>query len=145
MTTTIVPTARRALLGSMLVLLSPAMLAACGDDDDDDDAADDGAVEAVEAVEPLPTDADGGSGSAAIDIVSVPDGFGPSTITVDVGTEVVWTNTDGASHTSTADGGAWDSGSLGQDESFSFTPSEAGTFAYFCAIHPSMTGELIVE
>jgi len=143
MTTITAPTVRRLLLVPTLALLVPAVLAGCGDDDDGGDAGD-GGEETADAIEPLPTEASGGAEAAAVDIISVPDGFGPATITVDVGTEVTWTNTDGAPHTSTADGGAWDSGSLGQGESFSFTPNEAGTFAYFCAIHPSMVGELIV-
>lgn len=128
----------RLVLIPAVTLLVPAALSACGDDGD---SADDAAA-------PVSTEAGGdgeASGAAAVDIVSVTDGFDPATITVDVGTEVVWTNIDGASHTTTADDGAWDSGNLGQGESFTFAASEEGVFGYFCAIHPSMVGEIIVE
>lgn len=138
MTKTPTPAARRLLPAAALALLAAGALTSCGSDDDASDD-DDGAV----ATEGDSTPADGGE--AGIDIVSVPDGFGPATLTVAVGTEVVWTNIDASTHTSTAEGGAWDSGSLDQDGSFSFTATESGTFAYFCAIHPSMVGELIVE
>lgn len=142
MSTTKRSSLRRLMVIPAVALLVPAALSACGDNDDNaDDAVDDAAA-------PVSTEAGGGgdaSGAAAVDIVSVSDGFDPATITVDVGTEVVWTNIDGASHTTTADDGAWDSGNLGQGESFTFAASEEGVFGYFCAIHPSMVGEIIVE
>ncbi len=71
--------------------------------------------------------------------------FDPDTLTVAVGTEVTWNNEDGTDHTSTAEDDTWASGTLGDGESFSFTFDEAGTFAYVCEIHPSMTGEVVVE
>jgi len=46
--------------------------------------------------------------------------------------------------TVTADDGAFDSGSLAGGKSFSFTFDEAGTFAYHCNIHQSMTGRVVV-
>ncbi len=62
-------------------------------------------------------------------------------LTADVGTTVKWTNLDKAPHTTTAgiperSTGLWNSGSLSQGGSFSFTFNEAGSFPYFCAIHP---------
>ncbi len=70
--------------------------------------------------------------------------FSPSTITVSVGTTVVWTNQDPIGHTVTSDSGAFDSGTLGQEQSFQFTFNTAGTFAFHCSIHPMMTGKVIV-
>lgn len=63
---------------------------------------------------------------------------------VAVGTTVVVTNTDSAPHTWTAVDGAFDSGSLGQGETFEFTFDTAGEFEYFCNFHPSMTGTITV-
>jgi plastocyanin len=48
------------------------------------------------------------------------------------------------SHTITADNGSWDSGSLGKGQSFSQVFTQAGTFTYHCAVHPSMKGTVVV-
>ena len=72
-------------------------------------------------------------------------GFTPATLTVAMGTRVTWTNTGQVDHTVTANGGAFDSGTLAPGASFSFTFKTAGTFAYHCAIHPFMTGTVIVK
>lgn len=71
--------------------------------------------------------------------------FAHQDLTVQIGTTVVWTNRDGAGHTTTAVQGAWDSGRLGQGQSFSFTFTEAGVFAYRCNIHRAMTAEVTVN
>ena len=67
-------------------------------------------------------------------------------ITVAVGTAVAWTNRDSFPHTTTEDSDAeiWDSLALDLGESFKFTFTEAGTFSYFCAIHPTMTATVTV-
>ena len=61
---------------------------------------------------------------------------------VTVGTKVTWVNLARISHTTTSGppdepDGIWNSGELGDGESFSFTFNEVGTFAYYCAFHPS--------
>ena len=73
--------------------------------------------------------------------------FGPVTLTVPVGTTVTWTNRDDIPHTivSTDDPKAFKSKVLDTDEEFSFTFSKAGTYPYFCSIHPKMTGKVIVQ
>jgi len=73
--------------------------------------------------------------------------FGPVTLTVPVGTTVTWTNRDDIPHTvvSTDDPKTFKSKVLDTDEKFSFTFSKAGTYPYFCAIHPKMTGKVIVQ
>ena len=63
---------------------------------------------------------------------------------VAVGTTVTVTNTDTAPHTWTAADGSFDSSGLAQGDSFEFTFTEAGTFDFFCNIHPSMTGTITV-
>jgi plastocyanin len=71
--------------------------------------------------------------------------FGASEITVAPGTTVTWRNADTVTHTSTDDRGAWDSGSLAPGQQFSTTLAVAGTFTYHCAIHPGMTGFVVVR
>jgi plastocyanin len=73
--------------------------------------------------------------------------FGPATLTVPVGTTVTWTNRDDIPHTvvSTDDPKAFKSKVLDTDEKFSFTFSKAGTYPYFCSIHPKMTGKVVVQ
>lgn len=65
-------------------------------------------------------------------------------ITVVAGTEVTVTNEDGAGHTWTSNDGLWDSGTLRGGDTFSFTFDAPGEYSFFCAIHPSMTGNLTV-
>ncbi|MDB4888380.1 MAG: amidase [Gemmatimonadetes bacterium] len=73
--------------------------------------------------------------------------FDSPTVRVKAGNKVAWVNCEPTPipHTSTSDGGAWDSGSLAQDASFVRTFPSAGTFPYHCAIHPSMKATVIVE
>jgi plastocyanin len=70
--------------------------------------------------------------------------FGPQTLAAKVGESVTWTNEDGATHTVTADDGAFDSGNLAGGRTFSFAFDTAGTFGYHCNIHRSMTGKVTV-
>ena len=71
--------------------------------------------------------------------------FGPGTLTVPVGTTVTWTNRDDIPHTVVSTEGAFKSKVLDTDEKFSFTFSKAGTFPYFCSVHPKMTGKVVVQ
>jgi plastocyanin len=73
--------------------------------------------------------------------------FGPGTLTVPVGTTVTWTNRDDIPHTvvSADDPKVFKSKVLDTDEKFSYTFSKAGTFSYFCSVHPKMTGKVIVQ
>ena len=73
--------------------------------------------------------------------------FGPVALTVPVGTTITWTNRDDIPHTvvSTDDPKTFKSKVLDTDEKFSYTFSKAGTYPYFCSIHPKMTGKVIVQ
>src|SRR4051794_737004 len=72
--------------------------------------------------------------------------FVPTPRTINVGDAVRWTNNDGVPHTTTSTGAeTWDSGSLSQGGTFSHTFPTAGTFDYFCGIHPEMHGTIIVQ
>jgi plastocyanin len=73
--------------------------------------------------------------------------FGPAALTVVAGTTVTWINRDDIPHTvvSTDDPKTFKSKVLDTDEKFSFTFSKAGTYPYFCSIHPKMTGKVVVQ
>ena len=77
--------------------------------------------------------------------VSIVDfAFQPATLTVTAGDTVTWSNTGMASHTTTSDTGAWDSKPIASGGTFSFRFGTPGTFAYHCAIHPTMHGVIVV-
>jgi plastocyanin len=71
--------------------------------------------------------------------------FGPAAVTVPVGTTVTWTNRDDIPHTVVSTDGVFKSKALDTDDKFSFVFSKPGTYAYFCSIHPKMTGQIIVQ
>lgn len=85
--------------------------------------------------------------AARADHVAIDDfAFRPATVTVPAGTTVTWSNEDATSHTVTAgdeDAPEPDTFDLTVDEQgqvVEFTFAEAGTYAYYCALHPFMTG-----
>jgi plastocyanin len=71
--------------------------------------------------------------------------FGPATLTVAVGTTVTWTNRDDIPHTVVSTDKLFKSKVLDTDEKFSFTFAKAGSYPYFCSIHPKMTGSVVVQ
>ncbi len=71
--------------------------------------------------------------------------FGPATLTISVGTTVTWTNRDDIPHTVVSNDKVFKSPVLDTDEKFSYTLTRAGTYPYFCSIHPHMTGKVIVQ
>jgi amicyanin len=72
--------------------------------------------------------------------------FDAPTVTVPVGTTVTWVNEDDIPHTVVADDKqSFRSKVMDTDEKFSFTFATAGTFNYFCSIHPHMTGKVVVK
>jgi plastocyanin len=71
--------------------------------------------------------------------------FGPQTITVPVGATVTWTNADDIPHTAVSTDGVFKSKVMDTDEKFSYTFTKAGTYAYYCTIHPKMTGQVVVQ
>ena len=95
--------------------------------------------------------------------ISAPEGSGvpgceetnecylPADATVAVGATVTWSNDDTAAHTVTSGNvnagptGVFDSGLFMSGTTFEFTFNEAGTFDYFCMVHPWMTGIIHVE
>jgi amicyanin len=71
--------------------------------------------------------------------------YNPQQVTVKAGTTVVWTNHDDIPHTVTSSAGVFRSKALDTDDTFSFTFTTPGTYKYFCALHPHMTGSIVVE
>jgi plastocyanin len=71
--------------------------------------------------------------------------FGPASLTVAVGTTVTWTNRDDIPHTVVSTDKVFKSKVLDTDEKFSFTFAKAGTYPYFCSVHPKMTGSVVVQ
>ena len=58
---------------------------------------------------------------------------------------MVWKNQAGETHTSTADGGAWNTGNIPNGATSSpITVGALGSYGYHCEIHPSMVGTLTI-
>jgi amicyanin len=73
--------------------------------------------------------------------------YSPSSITVNVGDTVTWTNDDTAPHTVTTSSGpqSLSSPDLSKGQSWSFTFTAPGTYSYYCAVHPYMRAQVIVR
>ena len=133
-------TPRRRLAIAALALL-PLVLAACGGSDGEDSAP--------------PAASEPNGDEVVIELVA----FTPETLTVDAGATVTWHQKDPGAHTVTSGtvkqggsgvtqepDGRFESGDIATDDSFEFTFSEAGTYPYFCRLHPAtMRGEIQVR
>lgn len=72
--------------------------------------------------------------------------FAPKTLTVAAGTRVVWTNRDEEPHVVVSAGNQFTpSKALDTNDSYTVTFDHAGTYTYYCAIHPMMVGTIIVK
>jgi plastocyanin len=95
-----------------------------------------------EPAAPTPSEASA-SGPTEIGIAQFAFASSP---TVAPGSVITVPNADGVSHTLTSSDGLFDTGSISAGSSASFVaPNEPGTYAFFCSIHPSMTGTLTVS
>ncbi len=70
--------------------------------------------------------------------------FSPSTMTIHVGDTVTWTNVGKAPHSATANDHSFNTGILQPGQSGSHTFTAAGTFTYYCIVHPWMHGTITV-
>lgn len=140
------------LLAAALVALSLGLVA-CGDSGSDSTSS--GAettppaseeapeeTEAMESTESEPAPSGEASKSEKVDIVEFT--YQPDPVVVAVGGKVTWQNQDTAPHTATADDGSFDTGTIEKGKIGSETFKEAGTFTYFCEIHPTMHGTVEV-
>jgi plastocyanin len=71
--------------------------------------------------------------------------FTPAATAVPVGTTVTWTNHDDIPHNVVSPEQKFKSPVLDTDEKFSHTFEAAGTYKYYCSIHPRMTGQVVVR
>ena len=71
--------------------------------------------------------------------------FGPDTLTVAVNSTVTWVNKDDLPHVIASNDGLFKSKALDTDQTYSYTFSKPGTYAYFCSIHPKMVGKIVVH
>jgi plastocyanin len=90
---------------------------------------------------------DGGNPAAADATRVVVDNFSftPAMAAVPVGTTVTWTNHDDIPHNVVSPEQKFKSPVLDTDEMFSHTFDAAGTYKYYCSIHPRMTGQVVVR
>jgi amicyanin len=71
--------------------------------------------------------------------------FGPAEVTVTAGTTITWTNRDDIPHNVVSPEQKFKSRVLDTDQMFSHTFDVAGTYKYYCSIHPRMTGQIVVR
>ena len=71
--------------------------------------------------------------------------FKPKTVTISTGDEITWRNYDTAQHDARADDGEFETPLLEKGETAQVPFNSEGTFSYFCSVHPSMTGKVIVR
>jgi plastocyanin len=143
------------LLLAALVALSLG-LAACGGSGSDasseaesavtdvETGAEEATEEAEDATETESEPAPSGEASKSEKVDIVEFTYQPDPVVVQVGGKVIWQNQDTAPHTATADDGSFDTGTIEKGKIGSETFKEAGTFTYFCEIHPTMHGTVEV-
>jgi plastocyanin len=98
----------------------------------------------VLAVAALALAAPSAAHAATTDVMIPGTLFSPPTVQVLAGDQVRWMNHDSRPHTATADGGAFDTGSIAAHGEASATFPTVGSFAYTCRIHPFMHGTVNV-
>jgi plastocyanin len=142
---------------ALVLALGTLAAAGCGNEDDQ---ADDG--RARESQAPGETTPAAGSGGAAVVEMNDQLAFDPQEIEVSAGEKVTWENVGKVAHTVTADKSMaadpslvsvpagtkeWDSGFVGEGESFSRRFQKPGTYRYFCIPHDGagMVGSVVVR
>jgi len=135
------------LLAAGLVVLSLGLVA-CGGSGSDSSSTEaesipsgqeSGSAESSKS-EPAPS----GAAAKAEKVQIVEFSYEPEPVVIQVGGKVTWQNEDTAPHTATADDGSFDTGTIEKGKLGSATFKEAGTFTYFCEIHPTMHGTVEV-
>ena len=108
-------------------------------------------VEEMEASGPQTVSVDMPSGTSVPGCEETDECYIPSSVTINAGDTVDWINSDTAAHTVTggspADGpsGVFDSSLVLGGASYAFTFEEAGSYDYFCMVHPWMVGKVQVN
>lgn len=90
---------------------------------------------------------DTGSSGASKNKIEIKDfAFNPQTITVKSGEKITWINRDEEPHTIVSVEKQFKkSSALDTDQEFTITAGAAGTYTYYCSVHPKMTGTIVVE
>jgi plastocyanin len=132
----------KALLAAVLVALSIAFAACGAGSSDSSTAPQNGDGTTSEATESEPAPSGQAARSEKVEIVEFT--YGPDPVVVQVGGKVTWLNQDAAPHTATADDGSFNTGILAHGKLKSETFKQAGTYTYFCEIHPTMHGTVEV-
>jgi plastocyanin len=121
-----------------VAVVAPLALGACSDDSSTETADESSTTSSAAVVNTGPT----------VEVEGL--SFAPSVENVAVGETVTWSNTGDSRHTVTpeplADGtDPWESTPLDPGQTFVQTFNTAGTYQYFCSIHPDrMTGSVVV-
>lgn len=91
-------------------------------------------------------DTAGSARAATVNVSIAGFAFAPATLNAQAGDTVVWTNNDSVPHTATSDSGSpsFSTGQIAAGSSASVTFTAAGTYTYFCEIHPGMRGTIAV-
>ncbi len=88
----------------------------------------------------------GSGGEQTTSQVEIKDmAFNPPTMTISAGATVTWVNQDKEAHTVDGTKEVFHSKPLGTGDKFAHTYKKAGTFPYYCKLHPQMKGEIIVK
>lgn len=132
------PAPTRPLLHLLFLTLSLLFIAACGDNATDANGNGNGSGNGSG------NGNGGGDEQGQYEVVMENHEFSPETLEVPTGTTVTWTNRNGTDHTVTSDDGFFNS-TVGPEDSYTYTFDEAGTFDYYCTIHPDMTGTIQVS
>jgi plastocyanin len=92
-----------------------------------------------------PTRARGEAKSSATEVRVDNFTFAPQALTVPVNSTVTWVNKDDVPHVIASDDGLFKSKALDTDDNYSYTFSKAGTYSYYCSVHPKMVGKIVVQ
>lgn len=87
---------------------------------------------------------------AGATVAVVDNDYNPREVQIDPGGSVTWNQTGELPHTVTADDGSFDSGEMGQGDSFSHSFEEPGSYPYYCRFHggpggAGMSGVVVVS
>ena len=133
---------------SILGLAAAALLtlAACGGGSASDAASEPPTSEAPASEAPATSACAPSTDAGTVEAGMEGQAFVPSTITASVGDVIAWTNNDAVPHTATlTDDPTCSTDNLGNGATGALTFSEAGTYAFFCKVHPGMTGTIEVS
>ena len=100
-------------------------------------------VEAVLLVHPTHAKSEGKSSLTEVQVDNF--SFAPDTLTVPVNSTATWVNKDDVPHVIASNDGLFKSKGLDTNDKYTYTFSKAGTYSYFCSIHPKMLGKIVVQ